>query len=479
MKVEYDLQWSANDWKIGGSDNFVDDNHVCKVFFGYKFAGEIIQRLWIYCNGKETGYEQSEEGRQCFCMKHSLDANTVKGQKNTSTAWNDVQNYSDIVCGLYINQDELVKGAVITVKMNLVIPLYMLAEFQALDFYPSFTLGQLELQMYIQSRYAVWAVLDPRKVCDVKSFFEDAPVAIDWETVNTNGLPISRKFAQIGNPLNVITRFLVSPSGSHPVDIDFGARRLSCVRCKCSEMIANISGFNCTQATLSALRELYTTPWRIPAEYLEYFAFPHAPDANGLQSSTQINAHNVKDIYVMFPQRANDYTVFENPMIDNFYIKILGQQYPERVYDTLSQRFYQNMIMACDLDAGLRPTKDFIDAYTMRKNVENDGRRFNNTLRDNTNFALVIQTERNQSGYVFDGIHSYGQSTPLEIHFNPLFPGENDTYFNCDPNEPNLHPPPPQIWLCCDAYWEADPTNGLRWFKGDRNLPEDLDTDEM
>jgi hypothetical protein len=105
MKVEYDLQWSANDSKIGGNDNFVDDNHVCKVFFGYKFAGEIIQRLWIYCNGKETGYEQSEEGRQCFCMKHSLDANTVKGQKNTSTAWNDVQNYSDIVCGLYINQD--------------------------------------------------------------------------------------------------------------------------------------------------------------------------------------------------------------------------------------------------------------------------------------------------------------------------------------------------------------------------------------
>jgi hypothetical protein len=423
-----------------------------------------------------TGYEQSEEGRQCFAMKHSLDANTVKGQKNTSTSWQDVQNYSDIVCGLYINQEDLARGAIISVKMNLLIPLYMLAEFQALDFYPSFALGQLELQMYIQSHFAVWAVLDPRKVCDVKSFFEDAPVAIDWSNVNKYGLPISRKFAQIGNPLNVITKFLVDDD-TKEATVLFGPRRLQCVGCRCLEMIANISGFNVTQSTLSALRELYMTPWRIPAEYLEYYAFPHSPDQNGLQSSTQITAHNVKDIYIMFPQRANDYTVFENPMIDNFYVKILGQQDPERVYDTLSQRFYQNMIMACDLDAGLRPTKDFIDTYTMRKNTE-DGQRFNNTLRDNTNFALVSQTERNQSGYVFDGIHSGGQSTPLEIHFNPIFPGENDTYYNFDPNEPAAHPPPPQIWLCVDAYWTADPINGLVWNKGDRALPADLTSDE-
>jgi hypothetical protein len=165
-------------------------------------------------------------------------------------------------------------------------------------------------------------------------------------------------------------------------------------------MIANISGFNCTQVTLGALRQLsIESAWKIPTEYLEYFAFPHAPGANGLQSSTQITAHNVKDIYIMFPQRANDLTVFENPMIGNFYIKILGQQYPERVYDTLSQRFYQIMIIAAGLDGGHRPTKDFLDTYTMKKNKE-DQTRHNNTLRDQTNFALIIQTERNQSGYV-------------------------------------------------------------------------------
>jgi hypothetical protein len=382
----------------------------------------------------------------------------------------------------------------LTVNMDLIIPMYMLAEFQALEFYPNM-LGQLELALYVQSKYAVWAVIDPRKVADVKNFFEDQQVGVRWtdiEKVGGTGIPISRKFAQINNPLNCITHFQIDgedPDNEQHVptweaSLTVEPRRLLCSGCRVLEMISNISGFRATQRTLESLRELYRNPWRIPAEYLEYYAFPSPPTQNGLHTSTQVNLHNVKDIYVMFPRQANDYTVFENPMIDNFYIKVLGQQYPERTYDTLSPRFYQNMIMACDLDGGLKPTKDFIDTYTMRKNHSNDGtakdhgQRYNNTLRDNTNFALVIQTERNQSGYVFDGIDSQGQSVPFEIHFNPLFQ-QDDTYYNYDGLTSNAHPPPPQIWLCVDTYWTADIVNGLVWHKGDGQLPADLDTDEI
>jgi hypothetical protein len=491
LKVAFDLQWGD------GADNIDDDDHLCKIFFGFKFSGEFLQRVWVYCNGRETGYEQSEEGRQCFCMHHSLDANTVKGQKNTCTAWNDVANYSENVCGVYIPLTRLMTEKNLTVNMDLVIPLYMLAEFQALEFYPNM-LGQLELALYVQSKYAVWAVIDPRKVADVKNFFEDAQIGVKWdnvEKVGGSGIPISRKFAQINNPLNCITEFDIDspadPTSPESVAqatwearVVVAPRRLLCTGCRVLEMISNISGFRATQRTLEALRELYRTPWRIPAEYLEYYAFPTAPDQNGLHTSTQVTLHNVKDVYIMFPQHANDYTVFENPMIDNFYIKVLGQQYPERTYDTLSPRFYQNMIMACDLDGALKPTKDFIDAYTMRKNhsieqgnPREQGQRYLNTLRDNTNFALVIQTERNQSGYVFDGIDSQGQSVPLEIHFNPLF--RDDTYYNFEGETSTNHPPPPQIWLCVDAWWSADIMNGLVWHKGDRKLPADLDTDEI
>jgi hypothetical protein len=378
LKVAFDLQWGNS------ADAIDDDDHLCQVFFGFKFSGEFLQRVWVYCNGRETGYEQSEEGRQCFCMHQSLDANTVKGQKNTCTAWNDVANFSENVCGIYIPLTRLMDAKQgLTVHMDLVIPMYMLAEFQALEFYPNM-LGQLELALYVQSKYAVWAVVDPRKVADVKTFFEDQQIGVRWnniEGLGGGGIAISRKFAQINNPLNCITEFQIDrenddipdyvPSWEAKLTVD--SRRLLCTGCRVTEMISNISGFRATQRTLESLRELYRNPWRIPAEYLEYYAFPSPPTGNGLHTSTQVNLHNVKDIYIMFPRQSNDYTVFENPMIDNFLIKVLGQQYPERTYDTLSPRFYQNMIMACDLDGGLKPTKDFIDAYTMRKNHTTEG----------------------------------------------------------------------------------------------------------
>jgi hypothetical protein len=87
--------------------------------------------------------------------------------------------------------------------------------------------------------------------------------------------------------------------------------------------------------------------------------------------------------------------------------------------------------------------------------------RYDKTLRDGTSFCLIIQTERNESGYVFDGIDSHGQSIPIDIQFVPIVSGENDTYYNFDPENPTLHPPAPQIWFCRDVYWSIDVKDGL------------------
>jgi hypothetical protein len=113
----------------------------------------------------------------------------------------------------------------------------------------------------------------------------------------------------------------------------------------------------------------------------------------------------------------------------------------------------------------------------MAKNKESDQdkTRYENTLRDGSSFALIIQTERNESGYVFDGIDSGGQSTPIDIQFVPIVKGVNDTYYNCDPANLTIHPPAPQVWLCRDVYWTADVKNGLVFHK--YGIPDDLEVD--
>jgi hypothetical protein len=227
-------------------------------------------------------------------------------------------------------------------------------------------------------------------------------------------------------------------------------------------------GFKVRDSTLTQIYNIFKEPCYIPAEYLEYNAFPTPPNPGGLQSTLNTALNNVKDIYVMFPKHSNDYTVFENPCIDQFALRVMGVQYPERVISSLGPRFYQMELTAADLDGPLRPTNEFIDSYTMKKNTE-DGTPYSFSLRDGTSFALIIQRERNESGYVFDGIDSDGQSTPIDIQFVPIYPGANDTYYNVDMDITThvgiSHPPAPQLWFCRDVYWSMDVDNGLKFHK--------------
>jgi hypothetical protein len=224
-------------------------------------------------------------------------------------------------------------------------------------------------------------------------------------------------------------------------------------------------GFRVKDSALAQIQNIFKEPCYIPAEYLEYNAFPTPPSAGGLQSTTNTALNNVKDIYVMFPKHSNDYTVFENPCIDQFALRVMGVQYPERVISTMGNRFYQMVLTAADLDGALRPTNEFVDSYTMRRNMVETGTPLPSTQRDGTSFCLIIQSERNESGYVFDGIDSKGQSTPIDIQFVPLFTGANDTYYNVDGSAGSAHPPAPQLWFCRDVYWEMSVENGLRFHK--------------
>jgi hypothetical protein len=214
-------------------------------------------------------------------------------------------------------------------------------------------------------------------------------------------------------------------------------------------------GFQVKDSTFREMYELFREPCYIPAEYLEYNAFPTPANEGGLQSTQNTSLNNVKDIYVMFPRHPTDFTVFENPCINQFQLRTLGVHYPERVISTLGPRFYQMELTAADLDGPLRPTNEFIDSYTMNKN-DPTGKRYPITTRDGSSFCLIVQTERNESGYVFDGVDSKGQSTSIDIQFTPLHRGADDTYYNVDSHlyGANItHPPAPQIWFCRDVYW--------------------------
>jgi hypothetical protein len=469
MVIEFMLQYTYE----GTSDPLNDPENLAKLFVGFKSSNQIFHQMWIRNRNHGTGYEQSEMCREGFAMSQSMDFNSKKSKKYTHTLYDDVAVYNENVCGTFINVSDFIDGSPHPVSIELIIPLDDLCALQAFAFFPNAILGDIELNFYVNRRGLVWCPIDPTNVLETKNFMQNDPLS----TVIDGNVPVSHHFAQIGNPLYSVTGSNVNQSQTTYL---LNTARLSCVSCRVLTCEANMSGFSVCESTLRGLKEIFSTPTYLPAEYLEYNSFSTPPNENGLQSTLNTALNNVKDMYVMFPKRTSDITCFDNPCVDNFCIRALGTQYPERVVSTLGARFYQYSIIASDLGNNLRPTTEFIDSYTQRKNDEK-GVRYTNTLRDGTSFAVIIQTERNESGYVFDGIDSNGQSTPIDVQFTPIYKGLDDTYYNVDydPNNPTkipIHPPAPQLWLCRDVYWSLDVQNGLVFHK--YGIPEGYEVGE-
>ena len=170
----------------------------------------------------------------------------------------------------------------------------------------------------------------------------------------------------------------------------------------------------------------------------------------------------------MFPRHDNDYTIFENPFLQNLQLTVNGRNVPDEAVSTTGPQFLHQQLIASDLDGGLQTTKEYEDSLTMTRNNEETGARFNNKLSDNTSFMWNVQLERAGAGYCWDGYDSNGQNIPIQIKGNPIYSGgdnnENNTYYVPDPENPSYHPPPPQIWSCSDTYFLAS-TDGVRYIE--------------
>ena len=273
-------------------------------------------------------------------------------------------------------------------------------------------------------------------------------------------------FTQINNACEIINSVVSSTESAGDVSIERLAVSKGLVNLQCTGMSvlslkSNMYGFGVNSATLSSIVQMFNTPHIIPSQQLDYNAFPIAATGAGIQSTINMPVTNTTCISIMFPKHDNDYTVFENPIYSNLQLTVNGKNMPDEVVDSQGARFLQQQLVASDLSGGLECTKEYEDSIVMSRNTD-AGQRYNNTLSDGTSFMWNVQAERNNGGYVFDGVDSNGQNIPIQIKGQPLFTGTNDTYYNYDSTSSDAHPPPPQIWCCRDTYFLIS-TAGVRY----------------
>ena len=429
-----------------------DTEKLGKIFVGFKSSNQLLDQLQIYSNNLSTGYQQNECCREGFCYSTIKPYSEKKTRKYTHSLYENVSDYSQSVCGTYVDLVDIMDGQKHDVEFEMNLPFEDMLALQAFDLYPNRIVGDIEIRFYVKPAGLVYCQVDPRKIKEVKEFMEDSTIASTFKSI-----PIFKHgFTQIGNDSKIAALNVGSDKSITPTTESI---TLSCLGLTVTACKSNMFGFGVKESTLQAIEQMFSEPVSIPSQQLDYNAFPTAPTAAGVQGTMNSPLSNITSITVVFPKHANDYTCFDNPIYHNLQLTINGKNYPDEPVSTLGARFLQYQLVASELDGGIQCTKEFEDSLTMDRNKA-DGGKYKNTLSDASSFMLNIQTERSRGGYLFDGLDSNGQNIPIQIRGQPIYPDVNDTYYNFDETGEN-HPPPPQLFVCRDTYFTVDINDGL------------------
>ena len=436
----------AKDVRVVGIDsaNFNDEHHLIKGFLGWRDSNSAFRQIQLWVNGHSSGYNQQEAIREGFAYS------STKGQEEMTqrfihSLYEKVVSYSPQICGVYFNFEDFKDGLPHDLEYDINIPFDDLLLFQAMDLFPNFAIPNVELRVYLDPAGLVWCPVNPQSVYDTKTFLEEEEIEFTLPNIL-----FSHHFIQINNTGIAPIEFSYD-EGTNKLTTNSGDITVICNMLRITDFSSHMCGFGICEQSKNEIAQELIKGIDIPAQYLSFDSFPDSPGINGIQTSLRSTMSNITNLSVVFPRHPNDITVMQNPMYQNLQLRIDNKNYPDRALSTIGAEFLQMEIIAADLDGPIQTTQEFEDAYTQSKNNTATGKRYNNTLRDDSRFIWNVQLERNGGGYFFDGYESKGRNVAIELVGNPIYQGANDTYYNVDKNG-TIHPPQPQIWSCKDIY---------------------------
>ena len=457
-------------------DVSADINRLLKILAGFKNAVEFFADIRFWINGKLLDtYRQDELQRESFAYNSILPRDAKATAKFSHSTWENVSQYSPSVAGVWIDLAEIADGKPHTFTTEYTIPFNRLLALQAWQLYPNEICGEIEAEVRTSLSAMVWCMVNPNVVKETLQFLDDKPIDEELPAV----IPITRKFTQIGNPATIVSEYKTAASN----DLDEGAIAVKAgentISLKTKKLTlnvlggtiqlgrSNLAGFGLKPGVYQGLVRELQTPLLIPSQELTREIFEGTAKATGIEISKSMPLKNASNITMMFPKTPADITCFDNIMYQNVQLVVNKRTYPDTEFrDTCSARFYQHQLIANELDGCLEATQEFEDSFTQPLNDPVTGKRYTNCRSDGTSFGINFQLERSNAGYVFDGIDTGNNSVAVTFRGQPIYRGENDTYYIPDPENPNVHPPAPEAWICQDSYFTWS-VNGIEYHGAD------------
>jgi hypothetical protein len=505
--------------KPDGTTIYTNDHSI--LFVGFKNSAEILQQLQITCRGKSVGLQDNECLREGFAY-NTLRTKTDKVQKKgVHSLWEDVCKGSYNVCGTYVKASLLADGLQHPVIFQVVLPITDILSLQAFSLYPNFCLGDLELKFYIKPDALVVAQIPAKeslKISMQHTWWGDSDIktGLAGSTSSINQKILQHSFCQMGTEFIGITAFdslvitdnmnvikTASPLGTATKEsivlatglftteaktaLEAGATvyysyktglvRINCNSMRVMQLKSSMFGFGIVNSSKNRIREFFSVPRYMPSQQLDYYSFPHHPTPNGIQTSLNAPLFNATMISFMFPKRTQDRTCFDNPQY-LIQATVNGKNYPDESVSTVGARFFQQQLVASDLDGPIEATPEYVSSLSEIRNervfdemeMEGGGARIPTFPGDTSSFMFNVQLERSNAGYCFDGIDSNGQNISIQLKGNPISKGDDDTtgwnkdtYWSYEPwlDDAQGRPQNPEAWICRETYFRLSEREGL------------------
>jgi hypothetical protein len=380
-----DLTIAAHPW----SDNpeFVDLAKLQFFFIGYKNATDCINKITIRSNGVDITSTSTDK----YYLKSYL-FNSVKpklektNKRNTFSLWEDVHNHNASMCGVYMSYWDLYqKQRAGSNKFTIQFPVQFnfddIIHFQGFDMFPNFLFGSLDLVLQVTPDSLVWCCVDP--AVSIKQLAESYTYEAEeglrpytilaggaWGVIRTllnvaNNLTPYANFAgtydkcfiQAGSPGEIASNIIfITEQSNNFLISNISTTYTSFQTIISGEQITTqqaescLTGFSLKSEAKQALARFYSEqPMIVPAEHFTDFTFSQPPSPNGLDCVLTIPFQYVKDIALLFPERAHESTVFKNPYLNNLQLTMNGLTYPSWSLSTVDQQLFRQVVNAIGL----------------------------------------------------------------------------------------------------------------------------------
>jgi hypothetical protein len=399
---------------------------------GFKDSFDAIEKYEILANGI-TVYTQNNAIEESFITNCASTDVVKKADIYSKVTHKNIwkQKYGD-QCGTWYNWGTMDGSDPMSPSHKHIIKLKIDARrflpLSNVKFLPAFA-GKLELKLYFGTAGLVVANSDPKLFILNHSTKDDE----DFNKISK----VTIEFVQIGDPIKMPVESSVL-SGQSKETITIEERIISAERnYKINLCEFHKNEFGLHSSIYEQLKARYTTSTLCyPTQIIQVNNMSNNLNSPSSKATATITPKFVDSIFLLFPERVNQRSVFVNPKFESFQLTCGNYgSIPSIAYGTIGEpRFVEMCSNAVNLNTDTFGLSEDVLNSIVQLTTDTSSRRDGYKSCDGTNFFIGIPTET-------DNTFQQGQTSDTPINYELTIRQSSDNIYGRDCQSPPL--------LCC------------------------------